>query len=204
MRRKSTQASSTCQALCDFAFVEEKQSLGLFANGGSLVASRERCSQLEDYWLTPSPFTCSRKSREGWRTFSYLDALSPGNGSLVEITESQTVAEAQGVKGLQDTAVQPTLDSLTRKVRRACCVNGSRSPAAVWMPHWEICWTTTGTEGSVCNPWDMNSIYIYIHIYGTPRKDLPNSMPLETLLATFTPMVHYDSDRADLWRGNLP
>ena len=33
-----------------------------------------------------------------------------------------------------------------------------------------------------------------------PPKDLPNSMLLETLLATFAPIVH----EADLWRGNLP
>ena len=33
-----------------------------------------------------------------------------------------------------------------------------------------------------------------------PPQDLPNSMLLETLLATFAPIVH----EADLWRGNLP
>ena len=55
------------------------------------------------------------------------------------------------------------------------------------------------------NSYNPKSIYRYIHIYvyGTPPpppKDLPNSMPLETLLASFAPIVH----EADLWRGNLP
>ena len=40
-------------------------------------------------------------------------------------------------------------------------------------------------------------LYIYIWY---PPKDLPNSMLLETLLATFAPIVH----EADLWRENLP
>ena len=39
--------------------------------------------------------------------------------------------------------------------------------------------------------------------FKVPPKDPQNSMLLETLLATFTPIVHDDSDRADLWRVNL-
>eukprot|EP00439_Symbiodinium_sp_Y106_P039633 s635_g4.t2 len=51
--------------ICDASEVDP----GFSNISGSLVATRERCSQLEDFWLTP------------------------GNGSLLEITESQTVAE---------------------------------------------------------------------------------------------------------------
>ena len=32
-------------------------------------------------------------------------------------------------------------------------------------------------------------IHIYIYIHATPPKDLPNSMPSETFLATFIPTV---------------
>ncbi|CAE7240742.1 unnamed protein product [Symbiodinium necroappetens] len=51
--------------ICDASEVDP----GFSNVSGSLVATRERCSQLEDFWLTP------------------------GNGSLLEITESQSVAE---------------------------------------------------------------------------------------------------------------
>ena len=50
----------------------------------------------------------------------------------------------------------------------------------------------------------MEDVYVYIYIYGIRPQDLPDSMLLETLLTTFTPIVHDFSDRADLWRGNLP
>ncbi|CAE7653670.1 unnamed protein product [Symbiodinium pilosum] len=66
--------------ICDASEVDP----GFDNVSGSLVAQRERCSRLEDYWLTPS------------------------NGSLVEITESQTVVEEPG-RGV-DAALGDLLD----------------------------------------------------------------------------------------------
>ena len=67
------------------------------------------------------------------------------------------------------------------------------SCAVVWSSRMHAC---IRTRTSNMYMYVYIRMYIYIYIYGTPPKDLPNSMLLETLLATFAPII--------LWRGNLP
>ena len=66
-----------------------------------------------------------------------------------------------------------------------------------WLDWYDVGASLTINMAVLCMP--QMYIHIYIYIWYLP-KDLPNSMLLETLLATFAPIVH----EADLWRGNLP